>query len=83
MTEPDTWADPFPAEWDRPACAWRPIATAPRDGTAILVGRDGGPTEWHTQLGAWCAAESRWICSSSTWFRDPTHWAPIPEPPHG
>ena len=55
---------------------WRPIDTAPKDGTAVLVwdgydlmvSRFGacGVNEWSTR--ALCAEE-------------PTHWIPLPEPP--
>jgi hypothetical protein len=57
---------------------WRPIETAPRDGTTILVGRwDGAMAtiyndHWAEEPGCWC--------DSSPSFQ-PTHWMPLPEPP--
>lgn len=56
---------------------WRPIETAPRDGSEILVwapGRDGLPpmfavTAWHESAG-FCVCE----------VRAPTHWKPLTPP---
>ena len=61
---------------------WLPIATAPRDGTEILVwtgravvaaiwmSRDGDyPTWWPSHAGA-------------LWSADVTHWLPLPPPPN-
>lgn len=64
---------------------WQPIETAPRDGTCIIVYRpkhDGdyipkvGVDWWMTKdllVPTW--AESRKDCP-------PTHWQPLPHPPH-
>lgn len=54
-----------------PASLWRPIATAPRDGTAIVVGRPKRPS-----------GESYW--DGTCWYAatyEPTHWQPLPSPP--
>ena len=56
---------------------WRPIETAPRDGSEILVwapGRDGlqpmfAVTAWH-ESGGFCVCE----------VRTPTHWKPLTPP---
>lgn len=54
---------------------WRPIETAPRDGTPILVVvvplTGHSP---HVQIVSW----------SGGWYpydRQPTHWQPLPSPP--
>ena len=33
---------------------WQPIATAPRDGTAILIGCAKGEKGWGVSVAAWC-----------------------------
>lgn len=55
---------------------WRPIESAPRDGTKILVAVRGESTmvRWHEP--AWLGAGGR--CYQ---FDDPTHWMPPPPPP--
>jgi hypothetical protein len=68
---------------------WQPIATAPRDGTMILLA-------WFDDdrvvIGCWRqfktkSARSGWIGSSNSgaWGlvngRDPSHWRALPEPP--
>lgn len=65
---------------------WKPIATAPEDGTSILVcvTYSLGDGEWETVQ--WVD----WIKEPYVWphFREridiplpPTHWMPLPEPP--
>lgn len=69
---------------------WQPIATAPKDGTHILLHKaDGAITVgrydddkhasrprpyWHTERGYLFGRRDDRDCS-------PTHWMPIPEPP--
>lgn len=77
--------------------AWQPIATAPKDGTSVILCRatdaDGRPIDWHldpgtnvfVQVAAWWGGEG-WVvyCSmvrEPVLHFDPTHWMPIPEPP--
>lgn len=60
------------------ASLWRPIETAPRDGTRVLVcWQDTGVVESaeYTQGAGWTGAACFWI-------RDPTHWQPRPEVPN-
>lgn len=61
----------------RAAMTWRPIETAPEDGTRVLLGaevkrRDGSKV---------MVAESRQWSPSSGWLwsyaEDPTHWLPM------
>lgn len=69
---------------------WQPIATAPKDGTDILLveyGRDG---YGEIDVGSWGFIEkSDWDGSDvigwlSNYGRitEPTHWAPLPKAPH-
>ena len=62
---------------------WRPIETAPRDGTTVL-GWNGRWLEiimWHRrnaiEPAAWFGAH----CDVNH-IDQPTHWMPLPEPPH-
>ncbi len=68
---------------------WRPIESAPKDGTHFLA-------YWPDYIGNKSAAQiETWFCGSdgeerweTAWFgfatwdiEKPTHWAPLPEPP--
>jgi hypothetical protein len=56
---------------------WRPIESAPKDGTFILgyrIGRAGPPAPCRYVVDAWSDAEDEPII-------DPTHWMPLPLPP--
>jgi len=76
-----------------PVCQWREIATAPKDGTRILL----TPAVWtakkvvsaYYRLGLWWV-ESADVRGSMRAFTDPdddashwpfTHWMPLPAPP--
>jgi hypothetical protein len=54
---------------------WRPIETAPRDGTLILMIKDG-----NHMIGYWLNDPPMWIewCVGQV---NPTHWMPLPPPP--
>ena len=66
--------------------SWRPIRTAPKDGTRLLLGGDN----W-VNIGYFSTVCNRWIASecfpgeSEEMYTldDPTHWMPLPEPPSG
>ena len=66
---------------------WRPIETAPKDETYILLycGDDfqavgyWSTSIWVTKGGAWIYDE----CRSDTVELEPTHWQPLPPPPKG
>jgi hypothetical protein len=56
--------------------SWKPISTAPRDGTPIDV--------WHKTAGRitetwWDSDDQVWTCMFED--TDLTHWMPIPEAP--
>jgi hypothetical protein len=89
MPTPDT-STPAPI-----ALPPHPIATAPKDGTRVLLWRYGwefAPVAWWDQgvdsedgrVGGWQIAESlHWLCcppwATSTAEAMPTHWVPLPE----
>lgn len=67
---------------------WRPIETAPRDGTDVLVAGDGwvdaasfGPTKYHGY--GWLDAGDRahWDSYTARPLSGVTHWLPLPPPP--
>lgn len=58
---------------------WRPIATAPKDGTAIL-----GWWAGECMIVDWCVVVERWGSTHDTedlFLPEPTHWMPLPEGP--
>ena len=68
----------------RERAAWRPIETAPRDGTPILVAIAGD--EFRPMLVQSPRAKSRWHVvgsESRVLTKEPTHWRPLPAPPDG
>lgn len=64
---------PWVASW------WRPIETAPKDGTFILAGWRGNPAvnRLHFYHGEWTDGASNDV------YRQPTDWMPLPPPPAG
>jgi len=57
---------------------WQPIATAPKDGTKILVHRIG----WHApEIAQWSSYSHAWVLFEGS--VEPTHWMPLPNPPAG
>ena len=74
--------DPAP-----PADGWRPIETAPKDGTRIVlakyVGHFDHPTAlWWMLLGMWSTKWSNWNDGiEPCGLAGPTHWRPILAPP--
>jgi hypothetical protein len=54
---------------------WRPIGTAPKDGTEILV--------WSNRGGVSCSKlrNQTWVFPGGFPGVQPTHWLPIPKPP--
>jgi hypothetical protein len=62
---------------------WRPIDSAPRDGTCVLLFAPG----WKAASTAWTFGNDEWQdCpyhhgGNPAW--KPTHWRPLPSPPKG
>lgn len=61
---------------------WRPIETAPRDGTEVLGCWDA-PTPEYKARGVliWDEHYGNWISIPGHWRKEPTHWRPLPAPP--
>ena len=73
-----------PAE--REPDGWRPIETAPKDGTAIIVGAPCAPSavdvvQWCADcwFRGWLAGGHRSDCYGPSF--EPTHWMPLPDAP--
>jgi len=65
-------------------CVWQPIATAPIDGTWVLLGWFGLPGMNMRKVGSWHSAQHAWcdvhqVLHNRNSF--PTHWSPLPDPP--
>lgn len=56
---------------------WQPIETAPRDGTRVLTFRRDFSESYAV---AWFG-RGGWIPVNGSAWPEPTHWAPLPEPP--
>lgn len=71
---------------DQETTGWQPIETAPKDGTWVMLGRAGRMPE----VGSWENGSpwlDGWFCGGERSDSygpdfDPTHWMPLPEPPH-
>ena len=62
---------------------WQPIETAPKDGTEVLM--FCAPDEMVTALWSyshWSLVQCGSYADDSYLFSDPTHWMPLPAPPH-
>lgn len=67
---------------------WRPIETAPKDGTWVLLFSkvDDCGFDWYAE---WCPSirtgryyEDHWFyCEEYSIGEKPTHWMPLPPPP--
>lgn len=59
---------------------WRPIESAPKDGTPILTYCPQGPKygKWAVRQNVW--RDGAWQYSNQPYW-PPTHWMPLPEPP--
>jgi hypothetical protein len=58
---------------------WLPIATAPKDGTRVLLFNPDEPP--YQCVGCWLnnTTGGGWV--SSEWDVEPSHWQPLPPPP--
>lgn len=95
MGESYPW-DRVPAEeqchWEAAAAAvvkaheerrWRPIETAPKDGTQLLLWEPGaGPIYKNYKVGKFIHANPRWVVGTNSYVIKPTHWQPLPEAPN-
>lgn len=60
---------------------WRPIDTAPKDGTSILLGHRHAAFDgyWSDEAGGWVNGQTNRYDELLTY--EPTHWQPLPTPP--
>jgi hypothetical protein len=59
---------------------WQPIETAPKDGSLVL---GFGPHEQRrTYIEAIQHYRGKWTITWMDGYGEPTHWMPLPEPPH-
>jgi hypothetical protein len=59
-------------------CEWQPIATAPQDGTAVLLFRP----DWDMlQVGIHYEDTRSWQNPCGDLLSRPTHWMKLPRPP--
>lgn len=72
----------------QPVAEWRPISEAPKDGTCILACRPftiPDVLQWNhppkLPEGKWVRRAGGWGKSGTPHF-EPTHFMPLPEPPH-
>jgi hypothetical protein len=68
---------------------WRPIETAPKDGTRILIWPGCWPTHWEDEIRFQDELHSGWLIvdCEDPWYtvfslpEHVTHWVPMPEGP--
>ena len=63
-----------------PFSRWAPIATAPLDGSRILLYRAGFAED--AAVCWWSAEAKAWIPVEGVLFCEATHWMPVPERPN-
>lgn len=72
-------------ELNRHAGQWRPIETAPKDGTEVLLaGPYSGYANRHEiwrEVGEYLTDFNSWSPALMDSFAPPTHWQPLPAPP--
>jgi len=66
--------------------AWRPISTAPRDGTEVLLWQPS-KHRGYAIVGVYAVSlygpKSEWVDCGEARPLDPTHWLPLPQAPEG
>lgn len=73
--------------WNRrsPPSPWRPIESAPKDGTEILVYVDYGDGSWKIEKAHWQHVFNKFMNATYDPMMDDidgaTHWQPLPSPP--
>lgn len=64
---------------------WQPIETAPKDGTEIII--FGSRVYFHPVMAryendGWWVPDAPLECPWTELASEPTHWQPLPDPPH-
>ncbi len=84
-TPEEAWQDYLPAARaviDKAKMEWRPIASAPLDGSPLLLFVPAEATlRRQMMVGGWDKANSRWTAIPTVYRINPTHWLPLPPPP--
>lgn len=58
---------------------WRDISLAPKDGTRVLA-----QCKWDGMaVVRWVESKQKWVGFPGSFFMEPTHFQPLPEPPEG
>lgn len=65
---------------ERGAEGWQPIATAPMNGTEVLLWRDADGIAIGYYDPQFCG-NGQWWCGGGFLSGEPTHWRLLPEPP--
>lgn len=65
---------------------WKPIESAPKDGSKFLFIEEKGRIQVGRMDSEWGGGKSLFVCLTGTgadWYPsvNPTHWMPLPEPP--
>lgn len=64
---------------------WKPISSAPRDGTSVIVySKEVHDFDDPTSVSHWSEFNNAWCFSHYDRYlgpENPTHWMPLPEPP--
>ncbi len=64
---------------------WQPIATAPKDGTRVLVCCPGATepfvAHWQVHTAATWGIGNTWRDDADCTVAEPTHWMPLPAAP--
>ena len=62
---------------------WRPIETAPKDGTQIIIAVADADDEFEPGWAFWSERFNNWMIPTTArgYEMYPTHWMPMPEPP--
>ena len=58
---------------------WQPIATAPKDGTEVLLISAFQHAHSIYLVSSW--EDGAWCMPDHLWRMQPTHWMPLPSPP--
>ena len=59
---------------------WQPIETAPKDEMLLLAGEFDCQGDWRIKVGYWDEDTKKWKVFGASWT--PSHWMPLPDPPH-
>src|SRR3954471_6321829 len=71
--------------WNKRAGGWQPIASAPKDGTSVLVSGPSFPAKHGPYISTGMYRDGMWFEREEMypreWLNARTHWQPLPAPP--